>query len=89
MATENETTPITAEEFDLVYPWERRTTKATPEGRALRALGVGKGFKAACRWKHYGSSCGGGRVMNHTAKRANIVVRTRCRNRVLYVLRDA
>jgi hypothetical protein len=83
--------PITAEEFRVVE-FRGGGRSPTPEGKAVVALRPGDGFKAPCRWKHYGIrqlQCVGSSSAHKVASRGGFKVSTRCKDGVLYVFRPA
>lgn len=62
-----------------------------PEFDAVRALNPGDAVKFACTWKHYDSNrtCGGATGAYTAAKKAGFVVKSYCRDGVVYVGRPA
>jgi hypothetical protein len=82
--------PITRAEFESMG--QIRTGRPrSPEYEAIAGLSPGGGFKVPCRWNHtgHGPTCGGASLAMQVSRRAGIRVATRCKDKVLYVLRVA
>lgn len=80
---------ITQQDFDTLPVRQRPGQDLSPETHAILKLAIGEGFKTPCHWKHYKGACGGASTVHGTAKRHGMVVRTRCYQGTLYVLRIA
>ena len=58
----------------------------------LVALAVGNGFKIPCTWNHNPGkrqNCHGMSIFNHAAKKMGIKVNQRCKDKMLYIWREA
>ena len=75
--------------------WEqaRMYSKSPIAKPLLEALAVGNGFKIPCTWNHStkrrGRNCHGMTIFNHAAKRMGIKVNQRCKDKMLYIWREA
>lgn len=81
--------PITREEWEALI--RRGSRERSAESTALIAAPVGSGLKMPCRWKHFGKTkvCSGASMLLHVARRHSFIVRTRCRDGMLYVWKEA
>ena len=80
--------PITKAEWESVA-WKGTVSVTLP---LLSGLSVGAGFKIPCTWKHgmgKARACSGTTLFTHASKRYGIKIFTRCKDKVLYVWREA